>query len=67
MNEGIDVVCTTDQGKQTISTTFSGDFKERYHATLKTHSTRRSAPSGIWASSSTANIWGPTAPVHDAG
>lgn len=38
LNEGviIDVVCTTKQGKQTISTTFTGDFDTRYHAILKT-------------------------------
>lgn len=38
LNEGVivDVVCTTKQGKQTISTTFTGDFETRYHAILKT-------------------------------
>ena len=38
LNEGIivDVTCTSKQGKQTISTTFTGDFQTRYHATLKT-------------------------------
>jgi hypothetical protein len=38
LNEGviIDVVCTTKEGKQTISTTFNGDFDTRYHAILKT-------------------------------
>ncbi len=32
----VDVVCTTKEGKQTISTTFTGDFDTRYHAILKT-------------------------------
>lgn len=38
LNEGVivDVICTTEQGKQIISSTFSGDFETRYHATLKT-------------------------------
>jgi len=38
LNEGVtvDVVCTTGQGKQIISSTFTGDFDTRYHATLKT-------------------------------
>lgn len=38
LNEGltVDLVCTTEQGKQTISTSFTGDFETRYHATLKT-------------------------------
>jgi hypothetical protein len=38
LNEGIivDVVCTSLEGKQTISTTFTGDFDTRYHAILKT-------------------------------
>jgi len=38
LNEGviINVVCTSKAGKQTISTTFTGDFETRYHATLKT-------------------------------
>ncbi|ODS01941.1 hypothetical protein AUC69_00025 [Methyloceanibacter superfactus] len=38
LNEGVivDVVCTTKEGKQTISTTFTGDFDTRYHAILKT-------------------------------
>jgi uncharacterized protein DUF3617 len=38
LNEGVivDVVCTTKDGKQTISTTFTGDFDTRYHAILKT-------------------------------
>src|SRR5665811_270150 len=38
LNEGVivDVVCTTKEGKQTISTTFTGDFETRYHAILKT-------------------------------
>lgn len=38
LNEGVivDVLCTTKQGKQTISTTFTGDFDTRYHAILKT-------------------------------
>jgi hypothetical protein len=38
LNEGliVDVVCTSKQGKQTISTSFTGDFDTRYHATLKT-------------------------------
>jgi uncharacterized protein DUF3617 len=38
LNEGVivDVVCTTKDGKQTISTTFTGDFETRYHAILKT-------------------------------
>lgn len=38
LNEGviIDVVCATEQGKQTISTAFTGDFETRYHAILKT-------------------------------
>jgi len=38
LNEGIivNVVCTSKDGKQTISTTFTGDFQTRYHAILKT-------------------------------
>jgi hypothetical protein len=38
LNEGltIDVVCVSKQGKQSISTSFTGDFDTRYHATLKT-------------------------------
>jgi hypothetical protein len=38
LNEGIivDVVCSSKDGKQTISTTFTGDFQTRYHAILKT-------------------------------
>ena len=38
LNEGVivDVVCTSKEGKQTISTTFTGDFESRYHAILKT-------------------------------
>ncbi|HEX2448004.1 MAG TPA: DUF3617 family protein [Methyloceanibacter sp.] len=38
LNEGIivDVTCTGKGGKQTISTTFTGDFQTRYHAILKT-------------------------------
>jgi Protein of unknown function (DUF3617) len=38
LNEGVivDVVCTSKEGKQTISTTFIGDFESRYHAVLKT-------------------------------
>jgi hypothetical protein len=38
LNEGVivDVTCTGKDGKQTISTTFTGDFQQRYHATLKT-------------------------------
>jgi hypothetical protein len=38
LNEGVivDVVCTSKEGKQTISTTFTGDFDTRYHAILKT-------------------------------
>jgi hypothetical protein len=38
LNEGIivDVTCTSKEGKQKISTTFTGDFQTRYHATLKT-------------------------------
>lgn len=38
LNEGmiVNVVCTSKEGKQTISTTFTGDFVTRYHATLKT-------------------------------
>jgi uncharacterized protein DUF3617 len=37
LNEGVivDVVCTTKEGKQTISTSFTGDFETRYHAILK--------------------------------
>lgn len=30
------MVCTSKDGKQTISTTFTGDFQTRYHAILKT-------------------------------
>ena len=30
------MVCTSKGGKQTISTTFTGDFQTRYHAILKT-------------------------------
>ncbi len=38
LNEGVivDVVCTDQGSKQTISTTFTGDFQTRYHAILKT-------------------------------
>lgn len=38
LSEGVivDVVCTAKGGKQTISTTFTGDFETRYHAILKT-------------------------------
>jgi Protein of unknown function (DUF3617) len=38
LNEGltITVTCVSKQGKQTISTSFTGDFDTRYHATLKT-------------------------------
>jgi hypothetical protein len=38
LNEGltITVTCISKQGKQTISTSFTGDFDTRYHATLKT-------------------------------
>jgi hypothetical protein len=38
LNEGfiVDVLCTSAEGKQTISTTFTGDFDTRYHAILKT-------------------------------
>jgi len=38
LNEGVivDVTCTDKDGKQTISTTFTGDFTTRYHAILKT-------------------------------
>ncbi len=38
LNEGviIDVTCTDGTSKQTISTTFTGDFQTRYHAILKT-------------------------------
>jgi hypothetical protein len=38
LNEGViaDVTCTTPDGKQTISATFTGDFQTRYHAILKT-------------------------------
>jgi hypothetical protein len=37
-NEGfiVDVMCTSTEGTQTISTTFTGDFDTRYHAILKT-------------------------------
>ena len=39
LNEGIivDVTCTSKEGKQSISTTFTGDFQTRYHAILKTN------------------------------
>ena len=38
LNEGVivDVTCTSKDGKQTISTAFTGDFVTRYHAILKT-------------------------------
>ena len=38
LNEGmiVNVVCTSKEGKQIISTTFTGDFATRYHAILKT-------------------------------
>jgi hypothetical protein len=38
LNEGliVDVLCTSEQGSQSISTAFTGDFNTRYHATLKT-------------------------------
>jgi hypothetical protein len=38
LNEGliVDVECSSKQGKQTISTSFTGNFETRYHATLKT-------------------------------
>jgi hypothetical protein len=31
----VDVVCTTEAGKQTMSTVFGGDFATRYHAVMK--------------------------------
>ena len=31
----IDVVCTTEQGKETISGAFTGDFSTRYRAQVK--------------------------------
>ncbi len=31
----VDVVCTTEAGKQTMSTVFGGDFSSRYHAVMK--------------------------------
>jgi hypothetical protein len=31
----VDVVCTTEAGKQTMSTVFGGDFDARYHAVMK--------------------------------
>jgi hypothetical protein len=34
--EEVHLVCTSKDGKQTISTTFTGDFQTRYHAILKT-------------------------------
>ncbi|HYJ59269.1 MAG TPA: DUF3617 family protein [Methyloceanibacter sp.] len=39
LNEGliVDLVCTSEQGTQSISTAFTGDFNTRYHATLKTN------------------------------
>jgi hypothetical protein len=52
LNEGLtlDLMCTDAQGnKQTISASFTGNFDERYAATLKTTSIRRSAASRIWA------------------
>ena len=30
------MVCVSKQGKRSISTSFTGDFDMRYHATLKT-------------------------------
>jgi hypothetical protein len=38
LNEGVivDVTCTSKDGKQTISTAFTGDFQTRYHAIVKT-------------------------------
>ena len=38
LNDGVivDVTCTSKDGKQTISTAFTGDFVTRYHAILKT-------------------------------
>jgi hypothetical protein len=38
LNEGltIDVVCVSKQGKQSISSSFTGDFDTHYRATLKT-------------------------------
>jgi len=38
LNEGmiVDVTCTDKDGKQIISTTFTGDFQTRYHAILTT-------------------------------
>ncbi len=38
LNEGIivTVVCTSAEGKQIISSTFTGDFQTRYHAILRT-------------------------------
>lgn len=31
----VDVVCSTESGKQTMSTVFGGDFNTRYHAVMK--------------------------------
>jgi hypothetical protein len=31
----VDIVCTRDHGKQTMSTAFGGDFNSRYHAVMK--------------------------------
>ena len=31
----VDVVCTTEQGKETISGAFTGDFSTRYRAQVK--------------------------------
>ncbi len=38
LNEGltVTVTCVSKQGKQVISTSFTGDFDTRYHATAKT-------------------------------
>lgn len=32
----VDVACTGESGKQTISTAITGDFQTRYHAVIKT-------------------------------
>jgi hypothetical protein len=45
----LDVVCTTTEGKQFISTTFTGNFETRYHETLKIRLICHSAPSAAWA------------------
>ncbi len=38
LNEGmiVDLICTSKEGTQKISTTFTGDFDTRYHAIMKT-------------------------------